>query len=139
MGLVTALKAGASAAMKMPLMSASIAGGLASEVAPPIARAAMGTPLQDQIKMEVNSQREMALAQAKNQRLLRQMAINTSRLASIDPHLYNEVLAGRRLPKGAVMFGGKPREDLMEALAMKMSTGEFKNPDVPENPLDGMI
>ena len=48
------------------------------------------------------------------------------RLAALDPHLYNEVMAGRSLPKDAVVFGGQPRQDLMEELSMAMAQGQFK-------------
>jgi hypothetical protein len=49
------------------------------------------------------------------------------RLAALDPHLYNEVMAGRSLPKDAVVFGGQPRQDLMEELSTAMAQGQFKN------------
>ena len=56
----------------------------------------------------------------------RRMAKAAMRLAALDPHLYNEVMAGRSLPKDAVVFGGQPRTDLMEELAMGMTQGQFK-------------
>tara|TARA_R100000458_G_C8243293_1_gene221787 strand:- start:153 stop:737 length:585 start_codon:yes stop_codon:yes gene_type:complete len=46
-------------------------------------------------------------------------------LAASDPHLYNEIMAGRQLPRDAVVFGGQPRVDLMEELAMGMAQGQF--------------
>ena len=58
----------------------------------------------------------------------RRMAQAAMRLAALDPHLYNEVMAGRSLPKDAVVFGGQPRTDLMEELAMGMAQGQFKEP-----------
>jgi|18_taG_2_1085343.scaffolds.fasta_scaffold34062_2 hypothetical protein len=60
--------------------------------------------------------------------LQRRMTQATMRLAALDPHLYNEVMAGRSLPKDAVVFGGQPRTDLMEELAMSMADGQFKEP-----------
>mgnify|MGYP003676138978 FL=1 len=39
-----------------------------------------------------------------------------------DPHLYNQVMSGRILPKGAVVLGGPRRQDLMEELAYSMGT-----------------
>ena len=48
------------------------------------------------------------------------------RLAALDPHLYNEVMAGRSLPKDAVVFGGQPRQDLMEELSVAMAEGQFQ-------------
>ena len=61
--------------------------------------------------------------------LQRKIARSAMRLAAIDPHLYNEVMAGRSLPKDAVVFGGQPRTDLMEELAMAMATGQFQKPE----------
>ena len=43
------------------------------------------------------------------------------------PHLYNQVMAGRRLPQGSVVLGGQPRQDLMEELASHM--GSLPDPD----------
>ena len=43
------------------------------------------------------------------------------------PHLYNQVMAGRRLPQGSVVLGGQPRQDLMEELASSM--GSLPDPD----------
>jgi len=57
------------------------------------------------------------------------------RLAAIDPHLYNEVMAGRSLPKDAVVFGGQPRTDLMEELAMGMAQGQFEKPKSAQDEL----
>lgn len=43
------------------------------------------------------------------------------------PHLYAQVMAGRRLPQGSVVLGGQPRQDLMEELASYM--GSLPDPD----------
>jgi hypothetical protein len=58
----------------------------------------------------------------------RRMAKAAMRLAALDPHMYNEVMAGRSLPKDAVVFGGQPRTDLMEELAASMAQEQFKEP-----------
>lgn len=55
----------------------------------------------------------------------RKMARAAMQLAASDPHLYNEIMAGRQLPKDAVVFGGQPRTDIMEELAMGMAQGQF--------------
>lgn len=55
----------------------------------------------------------------------RKMARAAMQLAATDPHLYNEIMAGRQLPKDAVVFGGQPRTDLMEELSMGMAQGQF--------------
>ena len=71
------------------------------------------------------SKRESLQMQVEFEEQQRRMAQASMRLEAIDPHLYNEVMAGRRLPKDAVVFGGQPRTDLMEQLAMGMSQGQF--------------
>jgi len=73
-----------------------------------------------------NEQHQLAIrTRAEIDELQRKIARSAMRLAAIDPHLYNEVMAGRSLPKDAVVFGGQPRTDLMEELAMGMAQGQF--------------
>ncbi len=55
------------------------------------------------------------------------MAQNMGRLATVAPHIYNQVLAGQQIPQGGVVIGGQPRTDLMEQLAYDMSTGGYQN------------
>lgn len=50
-------------------------------------------------------------------------AQNLAKVAAAMPDVYNQVSAGRRLPKGAVVIGGKPRTDLLTALADSMASG----------------
>lgn len=50
---------------------------------------------------------------------------NARRLAMYAPHLYNQVMAGRKLPKNAVVIGGTPRTDLLEELASSMADGAW--------------
>ncbi len=59
-------------------------------------------------------------------RLQRDMATNAARLASVAPDVYNRVLAGRTLPRGAVVIGGRPRVDMLEELAYRMASGDYK-------------
>ena len=66
--------------------------------------------------------------EAKAKRLQRDMATNAARLASAAPEVYNRILAGRELPRGAVVLGGKPRVDLLEELAYRMASGEYRPP-----------
>lgn len=61
---------------------------------------------------------------------------SAARLAAMAPDIYNSILAGRRLPKGAMVLGGQPRTDLLAELAMRMAKGEFQE---PANPLDGLV
>lgn len=42
------------------------------------------------------------------------------------PHLAEEVMSGRRLPRGAVVFGRKRKVDELQVLAEAMAKGAFK-------------
>jgi hypothetical protein len=74
--------------------------------------------------------REQRLGQqlraAEREALTRRMAMASARLAAVNPQLYNEVLAGRRLPQGAVVLGGIPRTDLLQELAYDLASGQHK-------------
>jgi hypothetical protein len=43
------------------------------------------------------------------------------RLAQSAPDLYTSVMAGRRVPRGSVVLGGQPRDDLMQQLVASMN------------------
>lgn len=62
-------------------------------------------------------------------RMQKSLAENTRRLAQSAPDLYSSVMAGQRLPKGSVVLGGRPREDLMRQLAASMDSGRFRKQD----------
>jgi len=71
--------------------------------------------------------------------LLRQdVANNATLLASTAPHLYNQIMAGRRLPQGATVLGGMPRTDLLEELAFRMAQGQLSSasPEMPSEFID---
>lgn len=42
------------------------------------------------------------------------------------PELYSAVVAGRKLPQGAVVLGGEPRVDLLQELGRSMAEGQFR-------------
>lgn len=44
-----------------------------------------------------------------------------SRLAQSSPDLYTSIMAGRRVPRGSVVLGGQPRDDLMQQLVASMN------------------
>ena len=73
----------------------------------------------------VAAQTLMRARMDREQRIQRKMADNEAALAASDPTLYNNVLAGRKLPRGAVRIGGQPRRDLMERLTRLMAEGQF--------------
>ena len=87
--------------------------------------------------LKARRQQRMSALGAKMQveDLQRRMARASMRLAAVDPHLYNEIVAGRTLPRDAVVFGGKPRTDLMEDLSMSMAEGNFQEPQTAQSEL----
>jgi hypothetical protein len=62
-------------------------------------------------------------------RMEKALAENQMRLARQAPDLYTSVMAGRRVPKGSVVLGGRPRQDLMKELAASMDSGRYAQPD----------
>lgn len=63
--------------------------------------------------------------QAGRQSLQAAIDSNLRRVAQADPAMYAQVMAGRRLPQGAVVIGGVPRQDLLNQLGMAMANGQF--------------
>lgn len=97
----------------------------------PMKKAITRDPYDDALIESQERSREKKVAlrtRAQYEDLQRRMAQASMRLAALDPHLYNEIMAGRSLPKDAVVFGGQPRTDLMEELSMGMAQGQFKEP-----------
>lgn len=72
------------------------------------------------------------------QRQMRAME-SLGRLAALDPQLYNELTAGRVLPQGAMMFGGTPRTDLLEAMAFDMADGVYRPSGDPDAELQQLL
>lgn len=62
---------------------------------------------------------------SKAERLKRLRDENVRRLMMTSPTLAAQVMAGQELPEGGVVIGGKPRVDLLQQLASRMSSGEF--------------
>jgi hypothetical protein len=119
------LKRAAGFAKRHPLATAGGALGLASLVAEPIAegvRGMTGQAFDEELEMAVVQERQQRARDARVQRLQNAMAMNTARLAQFNPHLYNEALAGRRLPRGAVVLGGQPDSATLDELTMAMAT-----------------
>lgn len=67
------------------------------------------------------------------ERIQKETARHAASLAATSPHLYNQILAGRSLPQGAVVLGGTPRTDIMEQLAYGMASGQFNEQSSPED------
>jgi len=68
-------------------------------------------------------------------RMEKALAENKMRLARQAPDLYTSVMAGRRVPKGSVVLGRRPRQDLMRELAASMDSGRY----APKDPLSDLM
>ena len=116
---------------------------VAGEIASPLAQGAWYSQANPLNRLTGDSPNQIALAnmqkqrtmdaqmylsqierQMKKQQLERSTAQNAARLAATAPHLYNQILAGRQLPQGAVVLGGQPRTDLLEQLSYGMAMGQ---------------
>jgi len=53
---------------------------------------------------------------------------NTAMMAQYAPHLFNQLMAGRTLPRDATVIGGEPRADLVQEVATQMANGQFQMP-----------
>ena len=74
-------------------------------------------------------ERESLLAglvnQGKERSLQNAIQANLAEVQRQSPFLYNQVAAGRVLPQGAVVLGGRTRQDLLQELGRSMSEGQF--------------
>jgi len=78
-------------------------------------------------EIQARSQKIAALLQQSREE--QSLNENQKRLAQSSPDLYTSVMAGQRVPKGSVVLGGRPREDLMRQLAASMDSGRYKQQD----------
>jgi len=128
-------------------LSAIGAYGLATEVVPPMVEGVYDDfttgstteviqQYKRQEKLDALQQGMMQRQQAVEQELAKQSA----RLAAANPHLYNQIIAGRRLPQGAVILGGNPRTDLMEQIASGMASNpQLQQPGPSMAPQDQFL
>jgi hypothetical protein len=92
-----------------------------------------GSPVgRGRIEAAALEMREVEARKARAERLARLDEQNARMLATEFPDIYNQVLAGRRLPKGAVVIGGSPRTEKLEELVRMLSEGGQWNPALME-------
>ena len=114
-------------------LAAPAVGFAGTEIVAPIARGLaetdpfrtfLGREERDQQRYEnyVEGQRNRVVNTLQSHRIEEMVQRNMAIVANRDPHLFNQVMAGRVLPKGAVVLGGPRRQDLMEELAYAMGT-----------------
>lgn len=76
--------------------------------------------------MEQQRADEMSLREMELNMTAKRAAEITGRLVERNPHLVNEVLAGRKLPQGAVVIGGTPDVDALANLSYDMAQPNFQ-------------
>ena len=81
----------------------------------------------DETRAQLGNYTEDLLYKLQDARKKEEIQRNMMAVQRSDPHLYAQVMAGRRLPQGSVVLGGQPRQDLMEELASYM--GSLPDPD----------
>ena len=88
-----------------------------------------GITTDEALQMEEEVRRERRRREVENQAKARRYAENTVSLIQNAPMVARQIMAGRRLPKGAVVIGGTPRVDLMQQMADQMSQGAYEDRD----------
>lgn len=84
-------------------------------------RKAMADLMASQARSELDARRAEATGRSMQQAIEQ----NLGRLQAAAPDVYASVAAGRRLPQGAVVLGGAPRQDLLNELGRAMADGRF--------------
>lgn len=90
------------------------------------------------LEMEKKVRMEQMRLQIQQQERAKVLTANTINLLQYAPDVARQVMAGRRLPKGAVVIGGTPRVDLMQEVAGQMADGAYQEQD-PLTQLTGMM
>jgi hypothetical protein len=90
-----------------------------------------GRPLKkerEQLETGMSNYTESLYKKLEDSRKKEEMERNMMAVQKSAPHLYNQVMAGRRLPQGSIVIGGQPRQDLMEELASYMGNLPASDP-----------
>ncbi len=101
--------------------------GLAMDVADPLAKALTGTgvgqkSLDETLRIQDESEQAMLMENLRQQQIEEMARVNEQRIMQVAPHLANQLLAGRRLPQGAAVFGTQQRTDIFREFARQMAT-----------------
>ena len=95
--------------------------------------------VRQQIEQAVRNRAMQNLIAAKAERLRGDISANINSLRQNAPDVYQQLIAGRRLPEGAVVFGGGARMDLLERVAMQMAEGQYGMPPSSRVRLEGSL
>lgn len=126
------LTGGSTYAKAMPvstgLAGAATAGFVGQDVVSPIADSLTVDYLGRDLRMEA-ARRQVAMAdRARADRMRKATMQNAMLLAQMRPDLAAQLLAGRRLPRGGVVFGGQPRMDLLAEAGRMMGEPQAQTP-----------
>lgn len=112
----------------VPMTAAGIdIGVLGAEMGHPVYQAAVpegilaGRKLRETAAQELGTQEALRSVRERSKQLRESIRRNIQVIAQTNPQLYNELVAGKRLPRGAVVLGGPPRRDLLEEVATMMA------------------
>jgi hypothetical protein len=83
--------------------------------------ATAGDRLDDARQAHFARQQVIRATQERSRAVRESIRRNIAIIAQTNPQLYNELVVGRRLPRGAVVLGGTPRKDLLEEVATMMA------------------
>lgn len=87
---------------------------------------ALEQAVRDAERRAKNEKLAQLLQQSSNEQAIME---NEARLARSLPDLYTSIMAGRSVPAGSIVLGGRPRKDLLRELAASMGSGRFDRPD----------
>ena len=101
--------------------------GLARDIVDPLAKALTGTgvgqkSLDETLRIQDESEQAMLMENLRQQQVEEMARVNEQRIMQVAPHLANQLLAGRRLPQGAAVFGTQQRTDIFREFARQMAT-----------------
>ena len=85
-----------------------------------------GRSFREQLQRQIRANTEQMLFQTRMERMQQGIRANVDQLRLRHPELFLELAVGRKLPQGAVVFGGGTRPDYLEAVAHLMSEGAFE-------------
>lgn len=97
-----------------------------AEIFEPVGEAAMGGVLggarvRETATQELATESALRSVQERSLQMRESVRRNIQVIAQTNPQLYNELVAGKRLPRGAIVLGGPPRRDLLEEVATMMA------------------
>jgi hypothetical protein len=90
-------------------------------------------------RAQVEAYNRFLLDKAQVERLTADTNVNIARLAKESPHLYNEMLYRRRLPRGAIPIGGNPDDQFVRQVGTMMAQGAFRPASSANDELQAMM